>query len=242
MMNKLKRMAALLLALLLTLPAMARGATLSDDASGFVLLSEVVPDVILEMRYYSTYNFVGERIDGYEAPLALLTREAAEALGAVSDELAGKGFRLKVYDAYRPQMAVNHFMRWAQDPGDARMKACFYPDVDKDALFSRGYIARRSGHSRGSTVDLTLFDMAAGREADMGGTFDFFGPRSRVDFDGLTDAQRANRMLLREAMVAHGFEPLAGEWWHFTLKDEPYPHTYFTFPVNSSVLDGRDAD
>ena len=145
-----------------------------EDASGFVLLSEVVPDVILEMRYYSTYNFVGERIDGYEQPVALLTAQVAEALKAVSDEVAAMGYRLKVFDAYRPQTAVTQFVRWAQDADDTRMQAYFYPETEKSALFSQGYIAERSGHSRGSTVDLTLFELRTGREVDMGGTFDFF--------------------------------------------------------------------
>ncbi len=209
---------------------------LSDDASDFVLLTDVVPDAILEIRYYSTYNFVGDRIDGYEEPLAFLTKEAAAALKEVSDELMAKGYRLKIYDAYRPQKAVSHFMKWALDPDDARMKEYFYPELEKDVLFPRGYIMEHSGHSRGSTVDLTLFDMATEKEADMGGTFDYFGRLSHPDYKDITDEQYANRMILREAMMAHGFKPLAEEWWHFTLKDEPYPNTYFTFPVNSNSL------
>ena len=157
------------------------GVILSDDASDFVLLSEAVPDAILEIRYYSTYNFVGDRIDGYEEPVALLTREAAAALKDVSDELIEKGYRLKIFDAYRPQMAVSHFVRWAEDLEDARMKPYFYPNETKDVLFDKGYIAAKSGHSRGSTVDLTLFDMATGKELDMGGTFDWFGLESHPD-------------------------------------------------------------
>ena len=226
--------AALLLGL--AAGACAAGVRFSDDASDFVLLSEAVPDAILEIRYYSTYNFVGERIDGYEEPLALLTREAAAALKAVSDELIGMGYRLKIYDAYRPQAAVDHFARWALNPNDTRMKAYFYPDLDKGVLFRQGYIAKRSGHSRGSTVDLTLFDMAAGKEVDMGGTFDYFGRLSHPDFGGVTEAQHANRMLLRDVMLRHDFKPLSTEWWHFTLKDEPFPNTYFTFPVSSDSL------
>ena len=208
----------------------------SDDASGFVLLSEAVPDAILEIRYYSTYNFVGDRIDGYEAPVALLTREAATALRAVSDALAERGYRLKIYDAYRPQAAVDHFVRWAQDRSDTRMKPYFYPELKKGVLFDQGYISKKSGHSRGSTVDLTLFDMTTGKEVDMGGAFDYFGKRSHPDYSGVTPEQRANRMLLRQVMTEHGFKPLSTEWWHFTLKDEPYPKTYFTFPVSSGVL------
>ncbi len=208
----------------------------SDDASGFVLLSESVPDAILEIRYFSTYNFVGDRVDGYEEPIALLTKEAAAALRAVSDDVAGRGYRLKIYDAYRPQAAVSHFMRWAMDARDARMKAYFYPGLEKDRLFPLGFIAEHSGHSRGSTVDLTLFDMKTGKELDMGGPFDYFGELSHTDFSGVAPEQHGNRMLLKEAMTAKGFRPLAEEWWHFTLADEPYPDTYFTFPVRCASL------
>ena len=197
----------------------------------FVQVAEAVPDVIQEIRYYSTYNFVGERIDGYERPQAMITRKAARALKAASDECVRRGYRLKIYDAYRPQRAVMHFMRWAKDIEDTRMKAHFYPNLDKSVLFSQGYIAERSGHSRGSTVDLTLFDMKTGKELDMGGTFDWFGKESHPDYKGITKEQFSNRMLLREIMQAHGFKPIAEEWWHFTLADEPYPDTYFDFPV-----------
>lgn len=212
------------------------GIILSDDSSDFVLLSEAVPDAILEIRYYSTYNFVGERIDGYEEPLAFLTKEAAAALKAASDEFVSKGYRLKIFDAYRPQRAVTHFMNWALDADDTKMKEYFYPDLDKDVLFPQGYIAEHSGHSRGSTVDLTLFDMRTEREVDMGGTFDFFGELSHPDYRDISEEQYANRMLLREVMLRHGFKPLPEEWWHFTLETEPYPDTYFTFPINSDSL------
>ena len=214
----------------------ADGVTLSDDSSDFVLLSDAVPDAILEIRYYSTYNFVGDRIEGYEEPLAFLTAEAADALKGASDELAAEGYRLKIYDAYRPQMAVTNFVEWAKDEGDTRMKAYFYPELDKDVLFPQGYIAEHSGHSRGSTVDLTLFDMRTEKEVDMGGTFDYFGELSHPDYTGITDEQYANRMLLRDVMMKHGFKPLPEEWWHFTLENEPYPDTYFTFPINSDSL------
>ena len=207
------------------------GTVLSDDASDFVLLSDAVPDAILEIRYYSTYNFVGARIDGYEEPVALLTKEAAAALKEVSDDVIAQGYRLKIYDAYRPQKAVDHFVRWAEDTADVKMKEYFYPDLEKDVLFPLGYIAEHSGHSRGSTVDLTLFDMKTEKEADMGGTFDFFGELSHPDYKDITEEQYANRMILREAMLRHGFKPLDEEWWHFTLENEPYPDTYFTFPV-----------
>ena len=203
-----------------------------DESDGFVVITDVVPDAILEIRYYSTYNFIGTRIDGYQEPTALLTRQAADSLRAVSDELLAQGYRLKIYDAYRPQMAVDHFVRWGADLADTLMKTYFYPDLVKDVLFDRGYIARRSGHSRGSVVDLTLVDMATGRDIDMGYGFDWFGVESHPDFrEGITEKQYNNRMILRDVMVRHGFKPITEEWWHFILKDEPYPDTYFTFPV-----------
>ena len=204
----------------------------SDDASGFVSIGEAVPDVILEIRYYSTFNFIGERIDGYEQPVALCTREAARRLKEVSGDLAAKGYRLRIYDAYRPQKAVDHFMRWAKDMADIRMKEIFYPGLSKEVLIPDGYIAEHSGHSRGSTVDLTLFDTRTQKDLDMGSPFDFFGEISHPDSPQVTPAQHENRMLLREAMCSRGFLPLAEEWWHFTLAEEPYPETYFTFPVN----------
>ena len=160
----------------------------------------------------------------------LLTKEAAAALALVHQDMRARGLRLVIYDGYRPQRAVDHFVRWAGS-ADESMRAVFYPDVDKRDLFERGFIARRSGHSRGSTVDLTLFDEKSGTPLDMGGPFDFFGALSHPDYPGVTPEQRANRMLLREAMLKHGFKPLSTEWWHFTLVDEPYPATYFDFPV-----------
>ena len=210
------------------------GVKLSNDPSDFAVLSEAVPDAILEIRYYSTYNFVGDRIDGYEQPIALLTKEAAKALKEAGDELKEKGYRLKIFDAYRPQMAVTNFMNWALDTDDTRMKEYFYPELEKDVLFPEGYIAEHSGHSRGSTVDLTLFDMRTGKEVDMGGTFDYFGELSHPDYKDITKEQYANRMLLRDVMIKHGFKPLEEEWWHFTLENEPYPDTYFTFPINGN--------
>ena len=208
----------------------------SEDSSDFVSLGDVIPDVVLDIRYHGTYNFVGARIDGYEEPLALLTKEAASALKDASEELSEKGYRLKIFDAYRPQMAVDHFIRWAKDPDDVRMKKHFYPDLDKAVLFPQGYIMEKSGHSRGSTVDLTLVDRRTGEDLDMGGTFDYFGELSHSDYRGITGRQYSNRMLLRDAMTRHGFKPLAEEWWHFTLKNEPYPDTYFTFPVSGEAL------
>ena len=205
----------------------------SDDVSGFVSIGEVIPDVLLDIRYYSSFNFIGERIDGYEEPVALLTQDAAAALKAVSGEAVTRGFRLKIFDAYRPQKAVDHFMRWAKNPADTRMKQYFYPDLKKKDIIPQGYIAEHSGHSRGSTVDLTLFDMTVQRDLDMGGTFDWFGEKSHPDYSGVSEEQHANRMLLRSLMVKNGFHPLETEWWHFTLENEPWPDTYFTFPVRS---------
>ncbi|MCR5109275.1 MAG: haloacid dehalogenase-like hydrolase, partial [Lachnospiraceae bacterium] len=216
--------------------------TYPEAASDFVIVSDIIPDVILEMRYYSTYNFVGDRIDGYEEPVALLTKEAATALKEVSDDLKEQGYRLKIFDAYRPQMAVDHFVNWAKDTEDVRMKEYFYPELEKADLFPQGYIMEKSGHSRGSTVDLTLFDMQTEKEVDMGGTFDYFGELSHPDYKGITDEQYENRMILHDAMTEHGFDPYAEEWWHFTLKDEPYPDTYFTFPVSSRMAGNVSAD
>ncbi len=238
-----KSLAALALGALLLLSACAGSASAAqsvspeNDASGFVSLAEAVPDVILEVRYYSTYNFVGDRIDGYEDPCALLTKEAAQALQGAAADAAQQGYRLKVYDAYRPQTAVDNFVAWAEDTDDTRMKAYFYPELDKSVLFDQGYIAAKSGHSRGSTLDLTLFDMDTGKELDMGGTFDYFGELSHPDYVGdLTREQIDNRNTLRDIMVDNGFKPLDTEWWHFTLADEPYPDTYFTFPVSEDSV------
>ena len=226
--------------------------TPEQDNSQFVTLTDAVPDAILEIRYYGTYNFVGTRIDGYEEPTALMTRIAADSLRAVSDDVKALGYRLKIYDAYRPQKGVDNFVRWAENVADTLMKTYFYPDLDKSVLFEQEYIYEKSGHTRGSTVDLTLFDMNTEKEVDMGGTFDWFGPESHPDFCGnpetgeytgdnskspqgrsITAEQFQNRMILRQAMLRHGFKALDSEWWHFTLKDEPFPNTYFTFPVKA---------
>ena len=206
------------------------------DPSGFVVLSDVVPGIIQEIRYHSTYNFIGERIDGYEEPTALMTIEAARALRSVSNELNVQGYRLKVFDAYRPASAVKQFVMWGIEDQDIRMKPYFYPDVEKQDLFKKGYIASQSGHSRGSAVDLTLLDMKTGKEVDMGSPFDLFSEISHPDCRDITDEQYENRMILRNVMLRNGFEPIFCEWWHFSLKDEPYPDTYFEFPVSSAFL------
>ena len=201
------------------------------DRSDFVVITDVIPDAILEIRYYSTYNFVGARIDGYELPIALMTRQAADSLKVVSDELKAKGYRIKIWDAYRPQRAVNHFIRWAENLQDTAMKSVFYPMVDKSLLFEQGYIMARSGHSRGSTVDLTLVDAVTGKELDMGSPFDWFGVESHPDYKVESREWQANRKILWDAMLRHGFTMIDSEWWHFTLANEPYPDTYFDFPI-----------
>ncbi len=206
------------------------------DASGFVMLADYVPHVIQEIRYYSTYNFIGDRIDGYEEPIALITIEAARALKAVANELYVRGYQLKVFDGYRPARAVKNFVLWGIEDMDLRMKQYFYPDLNKQDLFVQGYIAGKSSHSRGSTVDLTLFEMETGREVDMGSPFDFFSEVSHPDYQGITQQQYENRMILQKAMVRNGFKPIDCEWWHFTLEDEPYPDTYFDFPVCADSL------
>ena len=199
--------------------------------SGFVDLKETVPSVAVELRYYGENNFMGQRIDGYEAPICYVSISAAQALKAVQEELSSFGLGLKLFDGYRPQRAVNHFVRWAKDLNDTTMKGSYYPNVQKSELFEKGYIAARSGHSRGSTVDLTLIDIATGKELDMGTGFDFFSPLSSPTSREVTQQQRANRLLLRSLMLRHGFRPLEEEWWHFTLENEPYPMTYFDFSV-----------
>ena len=206
------------------------------DSSDFVLLSDYVPGIVQEIRYYSTYNLVGDRIDGYEEPVAILSKEAARALKGVANEANAMGYRLKIFDAYRPARAVRHFVFWGIEDLDLRMKPFFYPQLEKQVLFQRGYIAKESSHSRGSTVDLTLLDMGTGKEVDMGSPFDLFDPISHPDCREVTDEQYDNRMLLQNLMVRAGFEPIDCEWWHFTLKDEPFPETYFDFPVSSEYL------
>lgn len=209
----------------------------SMKQNDFVLLSDMIPDIIQDIRYFSGYNFIGDPIDGYEDPIAILTVKAAEALKNAASAFKESGYLLKIFDAYRPVRAVEHFIRWAEDEKDLRMKPYFYPDVSKSDLFRIGYIARRSSHSRGSTVDLTLFDMKTGKEISMGSPFDYFGKRSHTEFlKHLTDEEIDNRFYLRDTMLQYGFQPIDEEWWHFTLRDEPFPDTYFDFPVNINAI------
>jgi zinc D-Ala-D-Ala dipeptidase len=209
-------------------------ATARDLPDGFVYVDTVITDIVVDLRYGTQNNFVGRPIDGYLSPRCILTKQAANALKKVQLDLKAFGLGLKVFDAYRPQRAVDHFVRWAKDLSDTKMKAIYYPNVDKKDLFKKKYIAHKSSHSRGSTVDLTLVDICSQgkpKELDMGSGFDFFGPVSWPSDLSVGAASRAHRMLLQRLMMGHGFMPYTQEWWHFTLKDEPHPHTYFDFPV-----------
>ncbi|MCY0967035.1 M15 family metallopeptidase [Parathalassolituus penaei] len=198
---------------------------------GFVDLQDLMPDLVVALAYYSDDNFVGERIDGYEANRALLSRPAAEAVQKVQAALAAFGLGLKILDAYRPQQAVDHFLRWARQDGHEQGRERFYPGLDKATLFREGYVATHSSHTRGSTVDLTIIDLATGQELDMGSEFDFFSTVSWPEYLDLTPNQRANRLLLQNLMLEQGFLPFAQEWWHFTLANEPWPDTWFDFPI-----------
>jgi zinc D-Ala-D-Ala dipeptidase len=205
-------------------------AAAQDRPAAFVDAAMVVPGLIVDARYAGAHNFVGRPIDGYQAPRCLLTRPAAEALAGVAQDVAHYGLVIKVFDCYRPVRAVANFIRWARDLNDTAAKAEFYPDVDKRTLFRDGYISPRSGHSRGSTIDLTLAH-PDGRELDMGTPFDFFSRKSSI-LDGSIGLKAvANRGELSAAMRRHGFRSYEKEWWHFTLSHEPFPNTYFDFPV-----------
>ena len=197
----------------------------------FVNVTAVAPGILVEARYATAHNFVGRVIDGYERPICYLTRQAAAALAQVVADLEPRGLTIKVYDCYRPERAVSHFARWARDLKDVKMKAEFYPHVDKSTLFRDGYIASRSGHSRGSTSDLTLARRSDGQALDMGTPFDFFSPRSAPSDRSVGAEAQANRTLLAQAMRKHNFRPYEKEWWHFTLRREPYPQTHFDMPV-----------
>lgn len=220
-----------LLGALASVGLLGEGLAREARPAGFVDAAEMVSGLVVDLRYAGPHNFVGRRIDGYEASHCLLTGAAAGALAAVQDDLRREGFGLKVFDCYRPRRAVAHFVRWARDVTDVSRKAEFYPGIDKRDLFRLGYIAAQSSHSRGSTADLTLVEVESGRELDMGTPFDFFGPASGAAWPHLTAAQRANRERLRAAMARRGFSGYAKEWWHFTLRNEPFPRAAFDFPV-----------
>ncbi len=202
-----------------------------DLPEGFVYANSVIPDLNVELRYFGTNNFVGDTIEGYKANKLIITKPTAEALKKVQDELQQQNLCLLVYDGYRPQRAVNHFMRWAKDLNDTINKQQFYPNVEKRYLFREEYIATRSGHSRGSTIDLTIIDGNTNEPLDMGSPYDFFGKASWVDHPNLSKVQQHNRQLLQSVMLKHNFRNYAKEWWHFTLRWEPFPKTYFDFEI-----------
>ena len=253
---KFKLSWAMLLSLILlsaTLPPSPLCADVMPDT--FVHIEEVIPDALLDIRYFSEHNFLGVNVDGYYASTCILTRQAAQALANVQKDLAPFNMTLKIYDCYRPQQAVDHFVRWAKDIDDTKTKKEFYPTVDKRNLFRDGYIAERSGHSRGSTVDLTIVPLPApiqpaykagdplkecylpagvrfaDNSLDMGTGFDCFHQLSHPENKDLGPQQRSNRLLLKTLMAKYGFRNLPEEWWHFTLNNEPHPDTYFNFPV-----------
>lgn len=241
--------------IVLQISALAQSVHVSEKPAEFVDIQQIIPDILIDLRYATSYNFVGKPIDGYRAPVCYVTRSTAEALREVQKELAPMGLSLKIYDAYRPQRAVDHFVRWAKDLSDTLMKAAFYPDVEKSRLFAEGYIASRSGHSRGSTVDITIVPLPASppsayspgdslcdcraqlsrrfpdNSLDMGTAWDCFDPLSHTANPEIGGQQRANRLLLKTLMEKHGFRNYEKEWWHFTLVNEPFPDTYFDFVV-----------
>lgn len=203
----------------------------SELPKGFVYADEIIPDLDVELRYFSSHNFVGDTIIGYHKNRLITTLATANALKKVQDELQSENLCLLIYDGYRPQRAVNHFIAWAKDLPDTLMKASFYPKVNKRNLFQEGYIASRSGHSRGSTLDLTIIDGNTNEPLDMGSPFDFFGPESWVAHNDLTEAQKVNRKRLQDVMRKYNFISYSKEWWHFTLRQEPFPETYFDFEI-----------
>jgi len=197
---------------------------------GFVYIDEVINDVDIDIRYSNDNNFIGKKINGYNQSAAIGTKELALALKEIQNDLKHFGYGVKIFDAYRPQKAVNHFSRWSTND-DVLMKDLFYPNIEKRDLFKKGYIASRSGHSRGSTIDLTIINLKTKEELDMGTSYDFFGIESSYDYSGLTNEQNSNRLLLYSVMKKYGFKSLRSEWWHFTLENEPFPDTYFNFNV-----------
>src|SRR3712207_5356482 len=256
----MRRVGAAALTIAAMLAPAAPAAAQEKAPADFVSLKAEVPSIVVEMRYLTSHNFIGRPIRGYRDPLCIVTRETAEGLLEAQQAVRAQGYTLKVYDCYRPQRAVDDFVAWGRRLRDQRMKAEFYPRVDKRDVFEEGYIATKSGHSRGSTVDLTLVrrpparqeryergdrlrDCAAPRgrrfrdnSIDMGTGYDCFDPLSHPFNARVRGKQRANRLLLRHAMLAEGFKGLETEWWHFTLREEPYPETFFDFPVSRAAL------
>lgn len=202
-----------------------------DIPASFVNLKKLIPNIEIDLRYHGNHNFLGKPVTGYESDNVYISKEAAVAMVAIQKELNSKGLGIKVFDAYRPQKAVNNFKEWALDIEDTLAKQEFYPNVDKRDLFKLGYIAEKSGHSRGSTIDLTLIKLVDKIELDMGTGFDYFGEPSHHDYKNLTEEQKNNRKLLRDIMEKHGFKGIEEEWWHYTLKNEPFKEKYFDFNV-----------
>ena len=203
--------------------------TISYDKSDFAEISTMIDDAAYDIRYYSANNFTGKRINGYKAPRAYMTKEALTALSKAAEDLRNQGYRLLIWDSYRPQKAVDNFVVWINNPNDDGDKS-FYPNLKKSDLLKGQYIMAKSGHTRGSTVDLTLIKKN-GSFVDMGGTFDLFSEISHPDYKKITRAQKTNRKILHDAMIKAGFVGIDSEWWHFTLKNEPYKDTYFNFNV-----------
>jgi len=233
-MNKLlKTTSCSIIFLLLSIFLASQGCVVTKKTlpKGFKYIKNAIPNVVEEIRYATAENFIGKPIDSYFSHTSILSNEAMNALIKVQKELNVKGQGLKIFDAYRPQSAVNHFIRWAKMPEDTVMKSQYYPGIPKSRLFELGYISKKSGHTRGSTLDLTIIDMKSGRELDMGGPYDFFGEKSHHDFSNITAAQIKNRKLLKSTMEKYGFKAYSEEWWHYSLRGEPYPDTYFDFPV-----------
>lgn len=225
---KLYKNTTILLLLLLCILSMQKKEAIPNS---FVKVTDVIPDLNVELRYFTTNNFVGDTIDGYKSNTLYLTKSTAKQLKLVQDELQKQNLCLKVYDGYRPQRAVNHFVRWARQINDTLKKSQFYPKVNKRHLFREGYIASKSGHSRGSTLDLTIINGETSEPLDMGSPYDFFGPESWVVHNDISEEQKANRQLLQTVMKKNGFRNYPKEWWHFTLRGEPFPATYFDFEI-----------
>lgn len=216
---------------ILSLMSIVSFCTTTQLPKGFVYVTDYIPDVQLELRYFGSNNFVGTPIDGYEAEQCILSLPATKALKNVQESLKKQQLGIKIFDAYRPQRAVDHFRRWARNLNDTLMKSQFYPNVAKKDLFRLEYIATKSRHSSGSTVDITLIDLKTNQELDMGSSYDFFGEISWVSYQNLTEKQLENRKLLQKVMLENGFRNYPKEWWHFTLRGEPYYNEYFDFPV-----------
>ena len=198
---------------------------------GFVYISDIDNTIQKDLRYLGNNNFIGKPIEGYHKNCLIVTKETAKALQKVQQILLRKGLSLKIFDGYRPQQSVDHFVAWANDLEDVLMKKEFYPKVPKSELFKQGYIAKKSGHTRGSTVDLTIVNIKTGKELDMGSPYDFFGEQSHPFYNRIGTIQKRNRLFLRKVMLENGFKPYDNEWWHFTLKNEPFPKKYFNFPI-----------